>query len=186
MEKRRFSRWMPPLHDSERSRATGALGWTLIAVIGVAPVILAVKVFIAMPVIAGGLLLLLVVLSWKATRQYEAHMIALLADRDGEDIGTFAWMLDRRAPHFDSWIVRAVWDELATHTGVRDLSVPLRPADRFEEDLLIDPEEIEWIAKEVAGRAGRDAANWERNPVRIVKTVDDLIRLVAYQPRVVG
>ena len=43
-----------------------------------------------------------------------------LADaRVGEDIGTFARAFDRRAPEFDPWVVRAVWDALQQHVEAR-------------------------------------------------------------------
>ena len=109
-----------------------------------------------------------------------------LADaRVGEDIGTFARAFDRRAPEFDPWVVRAVWDALQQHVEARGRHVPLRPSDQLVAHLDIDADDLEDVAVEAATRAGRNSSDWRANPVnRPVETVADLVRLVALQPRV--
>lgn len=105
--------------------------------------------------------------------------------RPGEDIGTFARALDRRDPSFDPWVVRATWDALQHEVTMGGREVPIRPSDRLVEDLGCDEEELELeVVPEIAARCGRSLQHVGTNQmVGRVKTVADLIRLVARQPR---
>jgi hypothetical protein len=107
--------------------------------------------------------------------------------RTGEDIGTFVRTLDRRDPAFDPRVVRAVWDALRAELRAGGTDMPLQPGDRIAADLGIDWEEVEFdVLPAVAARTGRSLAIREarRNPMyRRVRTVVDLIRFIALQPR---
>jgi hypothetical protein len=79
--------------------------------------------------VAGGLIwssevrvvgLALVVVGAVVWLYQDLRLRRVSAERQGEDIGTFAKAFDRRAPEFDPWVVRAVWDALQayrTHRG---------------------------------------------------------------------
>jgi hypothetical protein len=65
-----------------------------------------------------------------------------------------------------------------------EIAVPIRSADRIEEDLWIDPEDIEDLVREVAERSRHSLVNVESNPYYSrVETVGDLVRFVTLQPR---
>jgi hypothetical protein len=108
----------------------------------------------------------------------------LATGRSLEAICTFARALDRRSSWFDAWVVRALRDALQPYGGFDEGQVPIRPEDRLSEDQRIDPEDSGELAAQVARRVGREASRWPSNPARgEVRTVGDLIRLVALQPR---
>jgi len=173
-----FSRWMPPYQQAE----TGAPSRALLAVL--LPLAAWSTWYLAhhpVGIIIGGSFVAFVarvdrVLDWRLERRTRA--------RAGEDIGTFARAFDRRAPGFDPWVVRAVWDALATWTVLRNGSrFPLRPGDVIAELGCAD-EDLDDVFEEAATRARRrrdaSAANPYRRPVT---TVGDLVAFIAHQPR---
>jgi hypothetical protein len=112
------------------------------------------------------------------------HLSRLAAERAGEDIGTFARAFDRRTEAFDPWVVRATWDALEPYVVFPKGRVPLRPTDRLEEDLHIDPLDIHFdLVQEVAERSGRSLDETESNPLfGHVETVGDFVRFITWQP----
>ena len=105
-------------------------------------------------------------------------------ERQGEDIGTFAKAFDRRAPEFDPWVVRAVWDALQAYRTHRGGVAPLRPSDRLTTFMDVDDLD-DVVAREIAQRAGRSLDNLEANPkYRQVETVADVVQFFWHQPRV--
>jgi len=105
--------------------------------------------------------------------------------RLGEDIGSFARGFDRRAPRFDPWVIRAVWDALAPWTIVRDgTRFPLRPTDIIA-DLGCVGTDLDDVYREAATRAGRRLDDVMGNPFSgRVDTVGDLVEFISHQPRV--
>jgi hypothetical protein len=178
---RSFSRWMPPTEVASRPLSTGArillgviallgiglFGWALTSVVG--------------RWIAAGVILLTVV----GNAVDRVRMRRLLQARRGEDIGTFARAFNRRAEPFDAWVVRAVWDAIQTHVYTAQEAVPLRPNDRFYQDLHIDPEDIELdVVPAAALRSKRYLDACERNPLYgKIETVGDVVRFLTLQPR---
>ena len=175
---RRFSRWMPPTPE----RALGPMGAAFVVVLGMGSLyILFGRSLTAAVAIATGIAIETVLQNRSRHRGLEQ----LAAGRSLEDICSFARALDRRSSWFDAWVVRAVWDALQPYVAFDEGHVPLRPDDRLSEDLKIDPEDSGELAAQVARRVGREASRWSSNPARgEVRTVGDLIRLVALQPRV--
>jgi hypothetical protein len=152
-------------------------------VLGLLAVGLLVALF-AHPAFTLAFLVVLMALTYRGTVVIHRHYRSEAAARRGEDIGTFARALDRRAPEFDPWIVRAVWDAIQPYVHYGDGHLPLRPSDDLVDDLMIDPDDLEELAVEVARRVGRSTADWSKNPrARSVRTVADLIALVAHQQR---
>jgi hypothetical protein len=174
----RISRWMPPSPD----RTMRPLGFvTFVGGFFAVLYFLFGRSFAAASVFVGGIALVSLVLNARSARALRA----LAVDRAGEDIGTFARALDRRAPEFDPWVVRAVWDELQHCVRYDDRRLPLRPSDRLVADLRIDPDDLEDMAIDVARRVGREDSDWAANPMcGRVTTVAEFIQLVALQPRV--
>ncbi len=111
------------------------------------------------------------------------RMGPLLTAREGEDVGTFARAFDRRAGPLDPWAVRAVWNTVMPMTSTRGKLIPLRPTDRFVEDLGIDSEDIECEIPKVVAQCERDIAGYATNPhYTSLDTVGGLVRFISAQP----
>lgn len=97
--------------------------------------------------------------------------------RKGESICTFARGFDFRK--LDTWILRAVYEELA-------VQAPIRPCDHLERDLRLDGEDIGDCVEAIAVRCGRSLDNASRNPWwDRVETVSDLVMYLHHQPHYV-
>ena len=107
----------------------------------------------------------------------------LAAARDGESICEFARSFDRKT---DTWILRAVYEEVSRYFSVDGRPLPIRRTDRCEKDLKIDPEDLNDLASDVAFRAQRSLNGSEKNPLyNKVQTVGDLVAFFEHQPKVV-
>lgn len=122
-------------------------------------------------------------LSWLHSRSIRTHLHAVAASRAGESICTFAREVDCR--NTDTWIVRAVYEEIQERLGSEYSNFPLRCTDRINEDLRIDPDALdEELAVDIAERTGRDLRNTEANPLfGKAETVLDLVRFFQAQPK---
>jgi len=98
-------------------------------------------------------------------------------ERESDSICRFARLLPAR--DHDTWIVRAVYEGLASDRGVG-----IRPSDRLEEDLLFVPEDVEDLVLDIAKRARRSMNDAGQNPLanRVV-TVIDLVNFLEHQPK---
>lgn len=107
---------------------------------------------------------------------WHLRMVRLHDIRREESICTFARALPAR--DHDTWIVRAVYEELSDH-----FRVPLRPTDDVTKLFGLIDDDAEDIAVRVAYRARRSLENSERNPLhnRVV-TVADWIAFFENQP----
>jgi len=112
-----------------------------------------------------------------ATIHARRHFERLKEERKEESICTFARSLPARA--HDTWVVRAVFEQLSTL-----VRVPLRPSDDLKKDLKIDPDDLDETAFEIARRAGRSMDDTKKNPMfdRVV-TVADMIVFFEHQPK---
>ncbi len=126
----------------------------------------------------GAVLLATVVLTFGERRR----LARLAADRQGESICSFASSFDCRA--VDTWVIRAVFEELQPFCRFGRSTLPLRPTDDLDGDLRIDPEDLEDLAGDIAFRTGRSLEDGVKNPLYgSVKTVSDLVMFFAHQPR---
>jgi hypothetical protein len=98
-------------------------------------------------------------------------------ERESDSICRFARLLPAR--DHDTWVVRAVYEGLASDRGFG-----IRPSDRLEEDLLFVPEDVEDLVLDIAKRARRSLNAAGRNPLanRVV-TVLDLVNFLEHQPK---
>jgi hypothetical protein len=122
-------------------------------------------------------------LFWFHRRSNGKHLQTLAANRAGESICSFA-----RAEHcrnLDTWVVRAVYEEIQGHLASGCSGFPLRWTDRLKEDLRIDPDALdEELAIDIAERTGRELKNTESNPLfGKVETVRDLVLFFQGQPK---
>jgi hypothetical protein len=168
-----ISRWMGPLPEPR---------WTPAGVGGAAA--LGAALLAGAYFSAGFRWVLLALAAWTALLNVGRGrtLRRLAAERPGEDIGTFARAFDRRA--VDPRVIRGVWDALQAHEGRRARPVPLRPADRLEEDVDLFGSDVELLCEEVAERVGRAWQGLEANPYYgRVTTVGDLVQVLNAQPK---
>lgn len=134
------------------------------------------------PVPVLGFVAVIGVISVIEVKRTKAHLNKLAAQRAGESICTFAREANCRVN--DTWVVRAVYEQVQTYLGSEFQSFPLRWNDSFEKDLKIDIEDVgDIIASEVAERTGRNFSETTGNPMYgKVSTVGDLVLFFCAQP----
>ena len=116
--------------------------------------------------------------NWRENRRLKS----LAAERPNEGICTFSRSFDRK--RIDTWIIRAVYEELQFSLDYSKGTCPLTASDRFEEDLKIESEDLEDLVDIIAQRTGRSLENPENNPYYDkVSTVKDLVLFINYQPK---
>lgn len=169
---RRLSRWMPAATDRTSPPRAFRIGCAVASA-------LAAALYVSTELRYA---LALVVLAFAAGAVFRRRrMRRLAAERRGESICTFARALDPRV--VDPWVIRAVHQELQPYAMAGALPVPLRATDRLYEELGVDPEELDDVARDIAERTGRRLDGADHNPVCPVATVGDLVRFFANQPR---
>lgn len=107
----------------------------------------------------------------------------LAASRPHNSICHFARSFDCRA--VDTWIIRAVYEELQEELVAGSPHFPVRANDYLCADLLIDPEDLDMsLAPVIAQRTGRSLEHASRNPYwGKTHTVADLVMFFNAQPR---
>jgi hypothetical protein len=171
---RTLSRWMPPAKNATMSS-------TFLLLAGIVTAVLAA--YFISPIHGIGVVgAILLTILFDAFMDRRLRRLAEL--RPGEDIGTFARSFDRRAAHFDPWVIRATWDTLQPYVQYRGGSVPLRATDRFVE-LPVDPDDLYLdLLVEVAERTGHTLVRSESNEEDVpLDTVGDFVRFISSQPR---
>jgi hypothetical protein len=169
---RKPSRKMPPTPTTPMTWAGAlillSLGAGLVALVYCFPIILA---------LIGAIILGTVALNLSESRR----LARLAADRQGESICSFARSFDCRA--VDTWVIRAVFEELQPYCRFGGNTLPLRPTDNLGGDLLIDSEDLDVLAEDIAYRAGRSLEDCVKNPLYgNVETVSDLVMFFVNQP----
>jgi hypothetical protein len=139
--------------------------------------------FSQQPYLVGVLVVVLWGLVWIQMVSERRSGRRLAASRQEESICDFARSFDRQT---DTWLVRAVYEEVSRHLSVDGRAIPVRRQDRCEKDLRIDPEDLDDIARDAAFRARRSMDDCDKNPFYgKVQTVGDLVTFLEYQPRIV-
>lgn len=163
------------------ARKVGRIYWVYLAVI-VAGFICCL---ISKPVGSAIFILLfcgLFLVARKEMRRDEEHLRRLARKREGESICEFARDFDLR--QIDTWIVRAVYEQLQQRLTHVHPAFPVRAADRLKEDLHLDDDDLDLdIAEEVEQRTGRSLDGSNANPYfGKVGTVGDLVLFFQAQP----
>jgi hypothetical protein len=156
------------------SKQTGFMYWAYLAVL----VAGFVYCLISAPVFASICVLLfcgLFVAARKETRRDKEHLRRLAGEREGQSICEFARDFDTRK--IDTWIVRAVYEQLQQHLNHVHPAFPVRAADRLKEDLHFDDDDLDMdIAGEVEQRTARSLDDSSANPYfGKVVTAGDLV-----------
>ena len=116
-----------------------------------------------------------------ANRVHDRQLDALRRARPGQTICHFARDFDRRG--LDAWVVHATWDALQPYVSRAGIPFPLRAEDALEETLLIDGDELDYLVKDIARRAGRSFDHTEVNPYYgSVHTAGSLVRFLQAKP----
>lgn len=112
----------------------------------------------------------------------QKHFARLAQERSGESICQFARSIDCRS--VDTWVVRAVYEELQAGLPGAGRSLPLRVTDRLRKDLRLDVDDLDLsLVPDIAQRAGRDLSSTQGNPFYgKVATVGDLVHFLNAQP----
>jgi hypothetical protein len=143
--------------------------------------------FVVCAALVGGVVWLLTLVWWPLSLAFlglvavgwvagHRRVQRIAAARSGESICAFSRSFDRRS--VDPWVVRATYEHLVTTCGF-----PIRPDDRFEQDLCI--EDLDFEAMDIARRSGRSLHGAEANPLfGKIATVRDLVLFLDHQPSV--
>ncbi|MEJ2404394.1 MAG: hypothetical protein P8171_08920 [Candidatus Thiodiazotropha sp.] len=112
------------------------------------------------------------------------HFENLLKDREADSIGTFSRHFEFRK--IDTWVIRAVYEQLQAYMTPVRKSFPIRPDDDVFKDLLIDDEDFDLdIIEEIAERTGRSLEHIESNPYYgKASVVENLVYFFNEQPEV--
>jgi hypothetical protein len=101
-------------------------------------------------------------------------LLALASEREGQSICDFTRDFNARA--VDTWIIRAVYEQLQGQLKHVHPKFPVRADDRLKEDLLLDDDLNMDLAQEVETRTGRSIDDTESNPYfGKVRTVRDFV-----------
>jgi hypothetical protein len=138
--------------------------------------------FYRQPYLVGVLFTITGVLFWIERARERRFRRRVAASRHGDDICDFARSFKRGT---DTWILRATYDEFCRFISVDNRPIPVRREDRCEEDLRIDPDDLDDLARDIASRARRSMGDCDQNPLYgKVKTVGDLVAFLTSQSRI--
>jgi len=115
-------------------------------------------------------------------RNLKARLAALATVRRNESICTFAKSFDTH--EVDTWVIRAVYEQLQTYLASSHPQFPVRAEDRLNGCLISDPDDLDLdLVSEISERTGRSLENTQSNPYYgKVETVRDLVLFFNAQP----
>jgi hypothetical protein len=127
------------------------------------------------PVIVLAGCCLLVAIVARNRRRTKRHLTEVGRARPGESICEFSRSFDTR--NTDTRVIRAVYEQLQLQLRRSCPSFPVRATDRLNEDLWLDPDDVDLdLLADVASRTGRSIRDTRSNPFRgRVKTAGDLV-----------
>jgi hypothetical protein len=175
---RRPSRLMPVATPSP----SAILGWLFIAVLIGSTVYVGYVMFSKAPWATSAGAALLVLVSIYSSRRRKRRLEALAQVRGGESICEFARSFDAR--NVDTWVIRAVYEELQRELADAVPNFPVRASDVLLKDLLEDSDDLDMsLAPNVSKRTGRSLDDFPENPYfGKVRTVEDLVLFFNAQP----
>ena len=164
------------------SRPIGVVGWVFLAVLALG---LIYVLFSHPKATLGGLcaLALLYGLAQLDLKKKRLRLQRVADERAAQSICEFARDFDPR--RVDTWVIRAVYENLQAQLTYAHPAFPIRASDRLKEDLNLDPDDIELdLLEEVQQRTKRTLANARANPYYgRVQTVEDLVLFFQAQPK---
>jgi hypothetical protein len=170
-----------PKYSPERNRI---VGWVAVTLLLSSIVYFGYLMFNEAPWLVVLILTLGIISHVYRTRKTQHELRALAANRTGESICEFASSFDARV--VDTWVIRAVYEELQHHlAGVVSL-FPIRATDLLIKELQLgDSDDLDFsVAPRIAQRTGRSMQDCTTNPYfEKVKTAGDLVLFFNSQPR---
>jgi hypothetical protein len=173
---KKVSRFMPKVVRKKNY----IVGWLILS-----PFLLALLyAFITKPVIVGSVITFLALWIYVNNFRHKNKLQKLASTRENESICTFTQGIDLRL--IDTWVVRAVYEEIQGYLSSSFKNFPLRWNDDLIGDLMIDQGDLEdLIASDITERTNRSGEPFPNNPYYgKVKTVGDLVMLINGQPAI--
>jgi hypothetical protein len=127
------------------------------------------------PFIIGSISVVVVAVGVRNKERTRRHLTELAQTRKGESICAFSRAFDVR--NTDTWVIRAVYEQLQQQLRWIYPDFPVRATDRLIEDLMLDPDDIDMdIFVDVTKRTGRSRRDLKANPsYGQIKTAGDLV-----------
>jgi hypothetical protein len=171
------SRRMPLL----KRPPAGVIGWLVLGTLALIFAYLIAKLLSAHLWVGSALLGAFLAWAYFDDRRQRRRLENLAAARLNASICHFARSFDAR--QVDTWIIRAVYEEVRAELEHTYPSFPVCSEDRLDE-LIVDPDALDMsIAPNVAERTGRSLDNANENPYfGKVRTVGDLVLFLNAQP----
>jgi hypothetical protein len=173
------SRFMPPF----QARVPGVVGWLFAIALAVGALLLSYRFAASAPLAMGLGLGALGVYVWHAVRSRRRKLRAVAQMRVGQGICEFARDFDNRA--VDTWVIRAVFEQLQSYLADVQPAFPVRAEDRLPKHLIADPDDLDMdLVHQIAQRTGRSLEKTDLNPhYGKVLTVRDLVLFFDAQPK---
>lgn len=157
-----------------RAKPLGLGAWALLAIV-LASLLYAAA---SAPIVTALVALLLFgafSFAYQANKREEKQLRSVAEAREGESICEFAREFDTR--EVDTWIIRAVYEEVQWQLKPVHAAFPLRASDRLKEDLRLDDDDLDMdVAVRIEQRTGRSLDESRSNPYfGKVITVRDLV-----------
>jgi acyl carrier protein len=149
--------------------------------VSVAHLLLLAIVFFHKPVLGLSIVLVIAGLTGLTEFRRRRRLAQLAATREGESLCTFARSFDDRA--IDTWVIRAVFEELRPYCKFGKRTLPLRANDHLANDLFIDSDDLVETMFDIEARTGRwlDDQQLVASPPKI-QTVRDLVMFFTTRP----
>jgi hypothetical protein len=135
------------------------------------------------PLVVAIICAVVVAIVVRSKRRMRRQLTNLAQARKCESICDFSRAFDAR--NTDTWVIRAVYEQLQQQLRWVYPDFPVRATDRLIEDLMLDPDDIDMdVLSDVAGRTGRSIRNTKANPFYSrVKTAQDLVAFCCAQDK---
>jgi hypothetical protein len=165
-----------------RAQPKGILSWVFLAAL-VGAIAYLVLTEPKTSAVIGALLIIGYLAIRPGIKRQEMQLRELAASRKGQSICDFAREFDLRT--VDSWIVRAVYEQVQRQLARVHPEFPLHADDLLKEELRLEDDDLDLdVVIEVEERTGRSLDNATSNPYfGKVRTVRDLVLFFQAQAR---
>ena len=173
------SRFMPPFQP----RVPGVVGRIFAIALAVGALLLIYSFASTAPLVTGLCLGALVLYVWYTARRRQRKLRVVAQGRVGQGICEFARDFDSWA--VDTWVIRAVFEQLQSYLSNVQPAFPVRAEDRLPKHLIADPDDLDMdLVHQIAQRTGRSLEKTDLNPYYgKVLTVRDLVLFFDAQPK---
>lgn len=158
-------------------------GWVLLFLVMTPLIIISIFTIWKHPILLGIVVIWIGIASYVFNRKHKKKFLRMKSIRMKQSICDFARSFDCR--QIDTWIIRAVFEELQRYVSISDnIVIPIKAEDRIVEDLKVDEEDLEYdILEVISQRTGRTLLNTKENPYYSkINTVSDLVYFFNNQP----